>query len=459
VTDGGPRTLWRDTVRGEVPTYAALDASTDVDVAIVGAGYTGLWTAYYLAQADPGLRILVVEKEFVGFGASGRNGGWASAIFPASLRKVAAVSDRDGAVRMQRAMNETVAEVGRVAAAEGIECGFAHDGYVSVARNDAQWARAQGEVAGWRDWGFGEYQLRLLDANEATAMLRASRVRGGTFTPHCAALHPYELVVGLGRAVAALGVRIVEGTTVTLIEPGRLGTDHGDVRAEVIVRATEGYTPTLPGSERDVVPMYSLMVATAPLDAATWERVGLGQRATFSDKRHLRIYGQRTRDDRIAFGGRGAPYHFGSEVRPEFDLHERTHAHLREILVDLLPGLGDVEFTHAWGGNLGIPRDWMPSASFDRATGLAEAGGYVGDGVATSNLAGRTLRDAILGVTDSDLLTLPWVGRRSRRWEPEPLRWTGVNAVTQLFANADRMEARTRRPSRAAATFWRALGH
>ncbi len=459
VSDSGPRTLWRDTVRGEVPTYPALPGRVDADVAIVGAGYTGLWTAYYLAKADPSLRIVVVEKEFVGFGASGRNGGWASAIFPATLRKLASVSDRDGAIRMQREMNATVVEVGRVAAAEAIDCGWAHDGYVSVARNDAQWTRAQGEVAGWREWGFDDDQLRLLDANEATAMVRASRVRGGTFTPHCAALHPYELVVGLGRVVAGLGVRIVEGTTVTSIEPGRVTTDRGVVVADVVVRATEGYTSTLPGSGRDIVPMYSLMVATAPLDAATWELVGLGRRSTFSDKRHLRIYGQRTIDDRIAFGGRGAPYHFGSAVRPEFDLHARTHDHLREILVDLLPGLGDVEFTHAWGGNLGIPRDWLPAVSFDRSSGLAEAGGYVGDGVATSNLAGRTLRDAILGETDSDLLSLPWAGRRSPRWEPEPLRWTGVNAVTQLFANADRSEARTRRPSRAASTFWRALGH
>jgi glycine/D-amino acid oxidase-like deaminating enzyme len=459
MTDGGSRTLWRDTVRGDVPTYPPLDGDTDVDVAIVGAGYTGLWTAYYLTKADPGLRILVVDKEFVGFGASGRNGGWASAIFPASLRKIASVSSRDAAVRMQQAMNDTVVEVGRVAEAEGIECGFAHDGYVSVARNDAQWTRTRAEVAGWREWGFDDDQLRLLDANEATTILRASRVRGGTFTPHCAALHPYELVVGLGRVVAALGVRIVEGTAVSRLAPGLVVTDRGSVRAEVVVRATEGYTSTLPGAERDVVPMYSLMVATAPLDEATWERVGLGRRSTFSDKRHLRIYGQRTRDGRLAFGGRGAPYHWGSDVRPEYDVHARTHARLREALVDLLPGLGEVEFTHAWGGNLGIPRDWMPSASFDRATGIAEAGGYVGDGVATSNLAGRTLRDAILGVPDSDLLDLPWVGRRSPRWEPEPLRWTGVNGVTQVMAHADRKEARTRRPSRAAATFWRLLGH
>jgi glycine/D-amino acid oxidase-like deaminating enzyme len=455
----GPATLWSDTARVAAPAYDPLPGPRSVDVAIVGGGYTGLWTAYYLAKADPSLRIAVLEKEFVGYGASGRNGGWASAIFPASMRKVASLSSRDAAVRLQRAMNETVAEIGRVTAAEGIDCAFHQGGYASVARNDAQWTRARGEVEGWRSWGFGEDHMRLLEAGEILDRVRATRVLGGTFTPHCAAVHPYELVVGLAAAVRRLGVDIHERTTVTSIAPRRVTTDRGEVRADVVVRGTEGFTTLLPGTHRALVPMYSLMVATEPLTDELWAHVGLADRETFSDKRHMRIYGQRTRDGRLAFGGRGAPYHWGSAVRPEFDTDDRVHAMLRRVLVDLFPELGGVGFTHAWGGNLGIPRDWYPSVRFDRASGLAEAGGYVGDGVATSNLAGRTLRDAILGVSGSPLLDLPWVERSSPRWEVEPLRWLGVNAVTALFAVADRSEARTGRPSRAAAAFWRALGH
>jgi glycine/D-amino acid oxidase-like deaminating enzyme len=214
----------------------------------------------------------------------------------------------------------------------------------------------------------------------------------------------------------------------------------------------------LPGYRRAVVPMYSLMVATEPLPDDVWERVGLRSRETFSDKRHLRIYGQRTADGRIAFGGRGAPYHFGSRVQPSFNQSPRVHAMLRSILRDLLPDVAGAAFTHAWGGNLGIPRDWYPSLSFDRSTGMAHAGGYVGDGVATSNLAGRTLADLITE-RESDLLTLPWLSRQSPTWEPEPLRWLGVNAGTAVFATADRTEARTGRPSRTAASFWKVLGH
>jgi glycine/D-amino acid oxidase-like deaminating enzyme len=204
--------------------------------------------------------------------------------------------------------------------------------------------------------------------------------------------------------------------------------------------------------------MYSLMVATAPLPDAVWDEIGLADRATFSDKRHLRIYGQRTADGRLAFGGRGAPYHYASRVEPAFDNDPGVHAMLRRILVELFPNIRGVEFTHAWGGNLGIPRDWFPSVDYDRSSGFAQAGGYVGDGVATANLAGRTLAAEILD-RDSDIRSLPWVGRRSPKWEPEPLRWLGVNAGTVAFALADRTEQRSGRPSRLAAGFWRLLGH
>ena len=450
--------LWHDDPTLDWTPQDPLTGSTDVDVAIVGGGYTGLWTAYYLAKADPSLRIAVLEREVVGFGASGRNGGWCSAIFPATLRRVAAGTTRDAARRMQVAMNDTVAEIDKVVAGEGISCDFKLGGYVSVARNEAQWARAQAEVAGWREWGFGEDHMRLLDRAEADDRLHASAVFGGTFTPHCAALNPARLVRGLAEVVRGLGVRVHEATGAEELSPGLVRTSRGDVRAGVVIRATEGFTAQLPGYRRAVVPMYSLMVATEPLPEDVWERIGLRSRETFSDKRHLRIYGQRTGDGRIAFGGRGAPYHYGSRVKPGFGQNPRVHAMLRRILRDLLPDLGAADFTHAWGGNLGIPRDWSPSVAYNRGTGFAQAGGYVGDGVATANLAGRTLAAEILDL-DDPVRSLPWTGRTSPRWEPEPLRWLGVNAGTLAFNVADRSERRTGRPSRLAAGFWKALGH
>jgi glycine/D-amino acid oxidase-like deaminating enzyme len=449
--------LWLDTVPGPLAPSEPLPGDLDVDVAIVGAGLTGLWTAYYLASAQPGLRIAVCERKIAGFGASGRNGGWCSALFPASLAKLARMAGRDAAVAMYRAMHATVDEVGRVAAAEGIDCHWAKGGTVQLARSVSQRERAEAEVAEAREFGFGEEDLRLLTPDEAGAMVGADGVLGGTYTPHCAAIHPARLVRGLAEVVRRRGVSVFESTPVTDISPGRLRTPHGTVRAEFVIRATEGYTPGLPGLHRAIVPMYSLMIATEPLPDSVWQQVGLAGRPTFSDHRRMIIYGQRTADGRFAFGGRGAPYHLGSAIRPEFDQVPPVFAALRRTLGELFPAVADAAVTHSWGGPLGIPRDWCASAGLDRSTGLGWAGGYVGDGVSTTNLAGRTLADLVLG-TDSDLTRLPWVNHRSRSWEAEPLRWLGINAGIRIMSWADRQEARTGRQSRAAQVMGRLLG-
>jgi glycine/D-amino acid oxidase-like deaminating enzyme len=424
----------------------SLDRDLDVDVAIVGAGYTGLWTAYYLATADPSLRVAVLEKEIAGYGASGRNGGWCSALYPVPLAKLARRYTHGNAMAVQQALESTVDEVGRVAAAEGIDCHWAKGGTVVLARTPAQLKAAV--LAAGTSYG----SVSLLTAEEASARCAATNVLGGTYTPHCAAIHPARLVRGLASVVAARGVAVFEKTPVVEIRPRAAITPLGTVRAPVVVRATEGFTPGLPGLRRTVAPVYSLMVATPPLPQSFWSSVGLSARETFSDYRNLIIYGQRTADDRLAFGGRGAPYHFGSRVRPEYDQHPRVFAALRRVLAELFPALGpDVPVTHTWGGPLGIARDWSPSVGLDRSTGLAWAGGYVGDGVATSNLAGRTLTDLILG-KESELTALPWVDHRSPRWEPEPLRWLGINAALRWVSATDAVarlrSPRTRAPAR-----------
>jgi glycine/D-amino acid oxidase-like deaminating enzyme len=440
----GP-SLWHDTVEDE-PRRAPLTGPTSVDVAIVGAGFTGLWTAYYLALADPTLRVAVLEAEVAGYGASGRNGGWCSALFPTPWSRLVRESSPADALRLHRTMADTVVEVGRVAEREGIDAHYQRGGTVTLARSGAQLARLREEVTTARARGFAEDDLRLLSVEEACAQLDATGVVGGAFTPHCAAVHPARLVRGLAHAVEARGVAIHEDTPVHEIGPGYALTGAGRVSADVVVRATEGYTAALPGARRAIAPVYSLMVATEPLPDSAWDTIGLAGRPTFSDGRHVIIYGQRTADGRLAFGGRGAPYHFGSRVRPDFDHEPRVFAMLRHTLRELLPQLGDVGFTHAWGGPLGIARDWSASVGLDPATGTAWAGGYVGDGVGTSNLAGRTLADLVLG-HDSELVTLPWVHHRSRRWEPEPVRWLGINSGLQAMRLADWEERRTGRPS------------
>jgi glycine/D-amino acid oxidase-like deaminating enzyme len=441
--------LWHETAEDDWAPRPSLPGDRDADVAIVGAGFTGLWTALYLARADPTLRIAVVEAETAGFGASGRNGGWCSALFPSSLESIAKRSSRAGALALHAAMRGSVDEVLRAADEEGIDAHAAKGGTIGLARSAPQWARAKADLADARAWGLGEDDLRLLDAEEATGVLAAARVRGATYTPDCAAIHPARLVRGLADAVVRRGVTLYEQTPATAITEGKVVTRHGTVRAERVIRATEGYTRSLDGQRRQVVPVYSLIVATEPLPAEVWEQIGLRRRETFSDHRHLIIYGQRTADDRFVFGGRGAPYHFGSRIRTAYDRVPRVFADLRETLVDLFPVVKDAAITHTWGGALGITRDWTASVGLDRATGLGWAGGYVGDGVGTTNLAGRTLADLVLG-HDTELTRLPWVGHRSRSWEPEPLRWLGINIGLRAMTWADQEEARTGRASRVA---------
>ena len=439
------RSLWADTAPAPVP-HPPLAGDRTVDVAVVGGGLTGLWTAHYLAEADPALRIAVLEAETVGYGASGRNGGWCSALFPASLDTLAGLAGRAGALAQHEAMRGSVGEVERAAAELGIDAQLARGGTISLVRSPAQLVRARAEVEHARSWGIDEDQLRLLDAPSARAILAAEGVLGATVTPDCAALHPLRLVRGLAASLVGRGVAVHEHTRATSIAPGRVTTPQGTITAGTVLRATEGYTPGLPGHRRDVVPVYSLVIATAPLPPRTWERIGLARRETFTDHRHLIIYGQRTADDRLVFGGRGAPYHLGSRVRPAFDRDDRVFAGLRAALVELFPVLDDVAITHAWGGPLGVARDWCASVGLDPASRVGWAGGYVGDGVSTTNLAGRTLRDLVLG-RDTDLTRLPWVGHRSPRWEPEPLRWLGINAGLRAMTWADTEERLTGRPS------------
>lgn len=446
--------LWHATVPGSLEPRSPLPGDRDADVAIVGAGYTGLWTAYYLKVLDPTLRVVVLEKDIAGFGASGRNGGWCSALYPSSSAKIAKRAGRDAVLALHRELRTTVDEVGRAASVEGIDAGFAKGGTLMLARTRPQVARAREDLEASRAWGFTEDDARFLAPAEVAEHVRASDVLGATFTPHCAALHPARLARGLAEAVERRGVPVFEGTTVTAIEPRRAVTDRGVVRAEIVVRATEGYTPGIAGFERAMIPIYSLMIATEPLTEAHWAEIGLERRPTFGDERHLIIYGQRTADGRFAFGGRGAPYHAGSKISPAFDRDPHVFGAIRRSLVGLFPSLAGVRIEYRWGGPLAMPRDLLPGVGLDRARGFGWAGGYVGDGVAMTNLAGRTMADLILR-RDTDLVRLPFAGHHSPRWEPEPLRWLGVNSGLRFLSAADAEERFTGRPSRVGALFWR----
>lgn len=425
-----------------------LEHDIDADVVIVGAGYTGLWTAYYLLKADPALRVVLLEKHQVGFGASGRNGGWASAIFPISLHRVEQLYSHQAALQLQGAMNETVDEIGRVLALEGVDADYAKQGFLSLARSAPQMARARAAVESAARFGLPD-QWRVLEAAQAQSSLGAEGTLGGLYTEHCALIHPGKLVRGLAQLVERLGAKIYEQSAVTQMAPGVVHTARGSVRGEVTVRATEAFTSQQPGKSRFVIPLYSLVLATEPLSPELLARLKLDHRMAFNDMRHLRVYGQVTAEGRLVFGGRGAPYNWGSRMSEQADLVDSTHARIYQTLLEFFPALADVRISHRWGGALGVSRDWCPTVSIDHKQRLAWAGNYVGDGVATSNLAGRVLRNLILE-RDEPINTLPLVNHRSPSWEPEPLRWFGVNGGLAAASLSDLEERYTHKPSRTA---------
>jgi glycine/D-amino acid oxidase-like deaminating enzyme len=443
--------FWLDRIE-PLPERPRLPGDIEVDVCIVGAGFTGLWTALELARAEPGLDIVVLDAMHAGFGASGRNGGWVVGELAGSTRAWERHGGPDGPRRMTQAIEATVAEVGEAIGREEIACDWHHGGSLTVAQNEVQLDRLRTEVAVRRAHGGAE---EVLEAGELAERVAIGHGRGARFTPHCARVQPARLVTGLAEAAERAGVRIHERSRVAAIH-GRAGearpraeTALGSVQADVVVLAVEGYTADLPGHHRRLLPLNSAMLVTEPLPEGTWERIGWRNAETVLDGSHLYTYSQRTADGRIAIGGRGVPYRFGSRTDREGPVPPRTVAELRARLAELLPAAAGVPVERAWAGVLGVARDWCPAVGFDPRRGLGWAGGYAGEGVAASNLAGRTLRDLILGRA-TDLTTLPWVGDGARNWEPEPLRFIGARGIHRLYGWADGREVRTGRPSRLA---------
>lgn len=440
MTDYRSLSLWHDTLGEDFSPRPALtdqDRTTRWDVVITGAGYTGLWAALRVTQERPEAKVLILEKEIAGFGASGRNGGWCSALFPTSTKALITRHGHEHARALRQAMVDAVDSVGQTAASLGIDCDFVKGGTMMLARSDIQVIAAESTLA--------DAKLTDVDAHEwrdPEHTLRASSVRGAVFDPSCARLHPAKLVHGLARALEQRGVRIAEQTAVTDYAPGVVQTTRGSVQTEAILDAMEGYRSQIRQTKRHVLPLYSLMIATEPMPDSVFDEIGLAHGMTFSDFRSLIIYGQRTADNRIAFGGRGAPYHFGSKIAPEYDRVPRVHDALWATLTDLFPAVAKYRFTHRWGGVLGVPRDWHASVTFDTTTRIARAGGYVGDGVGLSHLAGYTAADLILGL-DTPRTYLPFAQHRSPKWEPEPLRYVGAMAGIIGVDLADRIESRT----------------
>ncbi|TGG89993.1 FAD-dependent oxidoreductase [Natronospirillum operosum] len=454
----GDVSFWYQDIDGLPSPRPPLNGDTEADVCIVGAGYTGLWTAYYLKKAKPELDIVMVEAEFAGFGASGRNGGWLTGTFAWNHERYLSTGGAAGVRALVDAMGGSVDEIVRVAEAEGINADIHRTSELLVATNPGQLVRLKEEIQQRRQWGEAE-RIRELNAQEVKARVQIPGALGAMEIGNVARIQPAKLVQGLAKVVEQLGVRIAEGTRVTRLQSGRAITDRGTVQASIILRATEGFTATLGGSKRDWLPLNSAQIVTEPLPEEVWAQIGWEGREIVGDFANAYCYCQRTREGRIAVGSRGLPYRLGSGIDHRGTPDSVTIRNLMQILQRHFPAASNARIDHAWCGVLGVPRDRCATVGLDPKTGIGWAGGYVGVGVSTSNLAGRTLCDLTLG-RDTDLTRLPWVNRRVRRWEPEPLRWLGVRGMYVLLNAADRQEAQGgAKPSRLARLGYWLAGH
>jgi glycine/D-amino acid oxidase-like deaminating enzyme len=423
--------------------------STDVsaDVCIVGAGYTGLWTAYYLKKAAPDLHVVLLDKECAGYGASGRNGGWLTNSVTGGREQYVSSHGVQAAKNMQQAMNDSVDEVIRVCSAEGIDADILKGGELNIATNGAQRQRLTEWAAEEHSWGYRD--VEVFGPRETWGKIAIPGVLASIWHPHCARIQPAKLAQGLRRIVLELGVELYENTAVEEISAHYVHTQHGSVRAQHVIRATEGFTAGIPGLRRKVLPMNSSIIVTEPLPDHVWADLRWDGYETLGDMAHVYFYAQRTSDNRIAMGGRGVPYRFGSRTDSDGTAQQKTIEILTQLTHRYFPITRDYEMDHVWSGVLGVPRDWSASVNYVSSTGMGSAGGYVGTGVTATNLAGRTLADLILGKT-TFLTSLPWVNHQARQWEPEPLRWIATHGLYAAYGRADKQEDR----SHSSSTHW-----
>ena len=442
------QSFWLDTVPGSLEPRASLNCDTRADVVIIGAGYTGLWTAWYLKKHAPDLDIAIVEAEIAGFGASGRNGGWCSAYISGLEQQMGKPETRKQAIALQRLMFDTVTEVGRISAAESIDCHFAQEGHVAAAVLSAQLARDRTHVQFMHDKGFAD-DFQWLNSREIRERVNIDGALGGFYMPHCAAIHPARLARGLAAALTRRGIRIFEKSAATVFDNNSVTTATGRVRAETVILAAEGYSGSLPGLARKLVPFHSAMLATEPLNDAEIEATGLTRRFTWNNGKHMVTYGQLTADRRIAFGHRGR-YLYNGGIQRNFDLTDPDFKIIGQELFRFFPSLRGKRFTHAWGGPMGVSRSLTPAVCFNPESRLGWAGGYFGDGVGATNLAGRTMADLVLG-RDTERSCALWVNPErekaldARLWEPEPIRWLGVQARAKWMGWTDAAEQKGNR--------------
>jgi len=433
------------------PDLPTLERDIECDVAIIGGGLTGLWTAWAIKEQDPSLSVTVFEAHTVGAGASGRNGGWMSAK-TVGMRPVLAKgpAGREGVLAAETILERSLDEIVEILGADRIDA--VRGGWLQLARSPSEWARLQSYVEKSRNWGVTEDHLRVLSTDEALERVRMSKVLGAIYSPDNYRIDPFKLVLAVADLARSVGAEIYIHSEVTGINSDKLTVGSHRVKANRrIVVATEGYSGWERGRKRRLLPMNSSALVTEPLTEEQWEAVGWEGQDGLSGSAHTYFYASRTADGRIAIGGRGKPYRFASAIDHEGRVDSQTVSALQRVLGEIFPQV-ELSPAHAWSGVLGASRDWSPFIDHEAHTRITRVGGYTGQGVTASYVAARAVAD-ILGGKKTEFSSLPWVRPVPRNWEPEPLRWIGANGLYRVYALADWMEQKSGKPK----TAWPAL--
>jgi glycine/D-amino acid oxidase-like deaminating enzyme len=414
----------------------ALEGTLKTDVAVIGAGYTGLATAYHLKAVDPTLDVTILEAETVGYGASGRNAGFVMTLFGASTSLMKSLH---GGARVRAAydyMMSAIAGLEQMIAAHAIDCDFERTGFLKVATAPAYVDRIRKEVDFLHTLGIGG--VTWIDKDEVRARVDSRAYLGAIWEPACGLLHPVKWLEGLRRIACAAGARLFERSPVTSIarEKGRfrVETPKGTLLAEKIVFATNGYSHLIPDLRFKQLPAFAHVVVTKPLSADQRAAIQWQGREGIEDARNFMHFYRLTPDNRLLAGGGPGRVPFGRNMA--LDGSPAAWRHLERFIGETFPPLRGIAIDYRWGGAFSVTADSTPQIGTLHGGSAVYALGCAGHGVAMSHMNGRVLRDLVLA-RETELTDLWFVNRRALPLPPEPLRWLAARAAMRAMAIDD----------------------
>lgn len=433
----GSSIFWLETAP-PAPVRPALGEDIDAEVAIVGGGFLGLWTAYEIVSSSPSTRVTLVEAEEIAHGASGRNGGFAMTLLDMSLAHLVRNHGVEAAKRAHEAVAAAVHEIGEITQEKGVDCDFHLGGLLVVATNPGQEARVKSDLEAAAKLGLE--RTRALSGEEVRAEVDSPTYRMALFEEDCAVLHPAKLARGLAEVVEAAGVSLFEATPVDSIEPARDGvrllTPRGRVEAGAVALCINAWAHSLPRFKRKIIPLYTYVLLTEPLDDDRLGRLGWVRRQGIEDKRNYVHYYRLTADNRILWGGTDGMIYRDLGIRPRYDRNEAIFGKLEATFRKTFPQLGEVRFTHRWGGPVAMTPTFVPIYGGFPDSPLYYGLGCNGHGVAPARLGGKILADLVLG-RNRGLNDLFFVNGSEFEFPPNPLAWLGAELTRRALLRQD----------------------